>query len=113
MNEEPFRFVANVYVVFKDKDRYLLQLRSIATKFEVNQYSVVAGHVDGNETMLEAAKRETKEEIGIDLDIKHLKVAHVVHRKQSDQERVDFFVVPDSWQGTPVINEPDKAEDLR
>lgn len=107
-----FKAVPNVYLVFKEGDKYLLQFRSTTVDYEAGQYCVVAGHVEGNETIREAAKREAEEEIGVVIELDDLKVCHVVHRLCSDQERIDFFIKAKKWQGQAVIKEPDKCVNL-
>jgi hypothetical protein len=36
-----------------------------------------------------------------------------MHRKQSNEERVNFFFVGTEWRGHPRIMEPLKCDDLR
>jgi len=75
------------------------------------KYSLIAGHLDGNETVSQAMIREAFEEAKIKIDPSDLVPATVIHR-MSDQEYVDFFFVAKKWTGTPVIAEPDKCDDL-
>ena len=61
---------------------------------------------------MQAATREAKEEVGVDLSEKDLVFSTVLHRIEGD-ERVDFFVQVLQWPGEPFNAEPDKCDDLR
>lgn len=105
------RFPVTVHILFKRDDKVLL-LRRANTGYEDGNYSVVAGHIDGGETIIHAAIREIKEEAGVDVLPEELKVAGVMHRHEGD-ERIDFFLVIQNWQGILINAEPGKCDDLR
>lgn len=97
------------------KDRKILLLRRFNTGYEDGKYSMVAGHADVNESFTQCAIREAKEEAGIDVDSKDLKVAHVMHRNSrtpENNERVDVFFVANKWSWEIINKEPDKCDDL-
>jgi 8-oxo-dGTP pyrophosphatase MutT (NUDIX family) len=98
--------------MFFVRDAHVLLLRRFNTGYEDGNYSVPAGHLDGGETVVQAAIRETSEEIGLALDSTDVEVAGVMHRKSGD-ERVDFFVVVTRWTGEPTNCEPTKCDELR
>jgi hypothetical protein len=54
-----------------------------------------------------------KEEIGITIDPKDLQVAHVMQRKASQDERIDFFMTATAYSGEVTNCEPHKCDDLR
>lgn len=62
-------------------------------------YSLPAGHVDGNETIQVAMSREAKEEINIDILPEDLSILHMMHRKSSDSEYMDFFFEAKKFSG--------------
>ncbi|MBI3158227.1 MAG: NUDIX domain-containing protein [Chloroflexi bacterium] len=90
----------------------ILLLRRFNTGYEDGKYSVPAGHLEGGEPVLAAAAREAREEVGVQLDAAGLEVVGVMHRRSED-ERIDFFVLADDWEGEPTNAEPDKCDDLR
>jgi 8-oxo-dGTP diphosphatase len=93
------------------RDRHVLLLRRFNTGYEDGNYSVPAGHLDGNETVIQAAIREAREEVGIELSPAEASMVGTMHRKSGD-ERIDSFVVASSWSGEPANCEPDECDDL-
>lgn len=53
--------------VINSHQQVLLQKRSANKRFDPNKWALCAGHVDYHESLIDAAKREVKEEIGLDL----------------------------------------------
>lgn len=105
-----FRLVAAVHV-FLVRGEEVLLLRRCNTGYEDGNYSVVAGHLDGGETVRDAAVRETREEAGITLRPDDIQVVGVMHRR-STEERVDFFVATTEWSGRISNREPHKCDEL-
>jgi len=104
----PFLVAVHLFFLMDDK---ILLLRRFNTGYEDGNYSVVAGHVDAGETVTQAAVREAFEEAGVSLQLENLEVVHVMNRKSND-ERVDFFIVVNAWDGEIQNKEPDKCDDL-
>jgi ADP-ribose pyrophosphatase YjhB (NUDIX family) len=76
------------------------------------KYSLVSGHLDGNESITSAMIREAQEEAGMQIQKKDLQPATVLHRKSPDAEYIDFFFVIKEWEGEPKVMEPDKCDNL-
>lgn len=110
MTTEKFKLRAAVYLL-PIKDNKVLLSRRFNTGWMDGKYSLISGHIDGNETVFEAMVREALEEADLKIDPKDLIPATVIHRK-SDVEYIDFFFVVKKWQGTPTIKEPNKCDDL-
>ena len=108
---ERFRLVPEVYLLLMD-ERGILLSRRYRTGYEDGNYSVVAGHVDGDEPARAAMVREAREEAGIAIEPAALVLRHVMHRR-SDRESVGFFFSCRAWAGEPVNREPHKCDDLR
>lgn len=104
------KFPATIHLFFFREDQILL-LRRLNTGYRDGEYSVPAGHLDGDETVMAAAMREASEEVGLQLDMEDIVFSSVMHRKE-DEERVDFFVRVQAWKDNPFNNEPDKCDEL-
>lgn len=108
------RFTAPVAVhLFLTRDDHILLLRRFNTGYEDGNYSVIAGHLDGGETVLDAICREAREEAGIDLDQATTRIVQVMHRLSPDSERIDYFLVANRWSGEITNREPEKCDELR
>jgi 8-oxo-dGTP pyrophosphatase MutT (NUDIX family) len=108
----PTRFTTPVAVhLFLIRGDEILLLRRFNTGYEDGKYSVIAGHLDGGETVLAAMSREAREEAGIELV--NTEVAGVMHRRATDGERIDFFVACHDWAGEIENLEPAKCDELR
>jgi 8-oxo-dGTP pyrophosphatase MutT (NUDIX family) len=108
------RFTAPVAVhLFLLRDDRILLLRRFNTGYEDGRYSVIAGHLDGGEGVIEAMCREAREEAGIELDRDATTVVGVMHRQSPDSERIDFFLAATRWSGEIRNLEPEKCDELR
>jgi 8-oxo-dGTP pyrophosphatase MutT (NUDIX family) len=105
------RFPITVHLLFF-RDAKILLIRRFKTGYRDGEYSVPAGHLDGDETIKAAAAREAAEEVGVHIEPRDLFFSSVMHRNEGD-ERVDFFVHVRAWSGEPVNKEPNKCDDLR
>lgn len=103
-------FPVTVHLFFIREDKVLLS-RRFNTGYADGQYSVPAGHLDGGETVRDAAAREAREETGVRIEAGDIHFSSVMHRIEGD-ERVDFFVQVLKWNGEPFNAEPDKCDDL-
>ncbi len=98
--------------LFIIKDNQILLLRRFNTGYEDGKYSVCAGHVEANESYIDAMIREAKEEIGIDIEKDHLKAIQIMHRK-SESERMDYFFECKQFEGNVSNCELDKCDELK
>jgi 8-oxo-dGTP diphosphatase len=104
------KFPATVHLLFFRGDRILL-LRRFQTGYRDGEYSMPAGHLDGGETVVAAAIREAREEVGVEIAPEAVLFSSVMHRCEGD-ERIDFFVEVKAWHGEPFNAEPHKCDDL-
>ncbi|MFA7315627.1 MAG: NUDIX domain-containing protein [Candidatus Paceibacterota bacterium] len=107
---EKFKLIPAVHLILI-KDNKVLLLRRFNTGYEDGNYSVPAGHLDGNESATSAMAREALEEACVRINSKDFEVVHVMHRK-AETERVDFFLVAKNYEGELKIGEVNKCDDL-
>ncbi len=115
-DKKRFKITPAVYLVLV-KDGKILLLRRCNTGHHDGEYSFVAGHLNGRETVRQAMAREAKEEADIKIKTDNLEIIHVMNRNSKNnsvdiRERIDFFIKAESWQGEPKNMEIDKCDDL-
>lgn len=109
---EKFKYIGSSYLILIEENKVLLLKRS-NTGYMDGYYGLPSGHLDGNETARQGGAREIKEEIGIIVEPLDLRVVHVMHRKAENDERIDFFVTTNRYQGEIANCEPHKCEELK
>jgi 8-oxo-dGTP diphosphatase len=105
------KFPVTVHL-FLFRGKQILLLRRYQTSYMDGNYSVPAGHLDGEETVRMAGIREASEEIGIRFEPEDMFFAGVFHRHEGD-ERVDFFFEVRKWNGEPFNAEPEKCDEIK
>ncbi|MBN1991403.1 MAG: NUDIX domain-containing protein [Anaerolineae bacterium] len=98
MKRAKLSVVAHVFLV--RSDTFLLARRS-NTGFEDGNYGPVGGHLEGGESIRQAAIRECREEIGVEIELASLKVIGVTHYHSLTGEGIDFFLSASHWTGEP------------
>jgi 8-oxo-dGTP pyrophosphatase MutT (NUDIX family) len=112
--KERYKYIAAVYLILQKENKILL-LKRANTGYEDGNYSMVAGHMDGNETIKQAIIREAKEEAGITIEEQNIEIATFLHRKsvpEDQPERMDFFLKCENWTGDVTNIEQDKCSEL-
>ncbi|MFA5086807.1 MAG: NUDIX domain-containing protein [Candidatus Paceibacterota bacterium] len=109
--KQRFKITPAVYLVLFKGDKVLLMRRQ-NTDFHPGDYGLPSGHLEGDETLVQAMIREAKEEIGTTFNPTEIKLAHAMHRKMPTEERVSFFFTVDNWEGEPKIMEPHKCDNM-
>jgi len=133
MSAPPFTLVPAAYVYLlrhapgaADRDtgaastatQVLLQLRRNTGYMDGHWACGASGHVEAAESVLEAALRETDEELGIGVEAKDLSALTAMHRTNdlggaALEQRIDLFFTLRTWAGTPNVREPAKNAGLR
>jgi 8-oxo-dGTP pyrophosphatase MutT (NUDIX family) len=110
--KERFKAYVAAYLVLVKEGQVLL-LRRYNTGYQDGKYSLVAGHLDGDETAGQCILREAAEEAGIALKPEELEVVHVQHRRAPDREYIDIYLCASKWGGDVSNLEPEKCDELR
>lgn len=95
----------------------LLQLRRGTSYMDGWWACGAAGHVEQGETVLRAAVREAREELGLEVDPADLTLVSTGQRTcpvpSEAAERIDFFLTATTWAGEPTVQEADRTAELR
>ena len=94
------------------KNGKILLLRRAHTGYRDGYYSLPAGHVEENESVMASTVRGSFEEIGVRVNQEDLLFVHALHNKENDK-RLFFFFRANRWSGEPYNKEPEKCDDLR
>jgi len=117
--KQRFKFIPAVYLILKSKDgKQVLLSRRNNTGYKDGYYSMVAGHLEGDEPLTVALAREAEEEAGITINPSDLTLVHTVHlrseiKDSTDDERVTFYFETDTYQGTLQNMEPHKCDEMK
>lgn len=93
-NTDRYSLRAAVYLLLI-KDGKLLLGRRTNTSWRNGQYSLIAGHLDPDESLRTAMIREAQEEAGITISSDDLKFVHVMHHVENEAY-LDFFFTADT-----------------
>jgi 8-oxo-dGTP diphosphatase len=110
---ERYRSIIDVHVILRRKGKILL-LRRAGNVYATGMLCLPSGHLEDGESILSAAVRETKEEIGIALEPEALRLALSIHERHpgTTHARIGFAFEPASWHGEPVNAESGKCSEL-
>jgi 8-oxo-dGTP pyrophosphatase MutT (NUDIX family) len=110
---EKEKFLSSVYLIIKnDKGKILLQRRQ-GTKLWPGFLALPAGHIDEKENAYDAAIREAKEELGIEITINDIVDTFVVNRRnKSLMPYYDVYFEINNYTNQITINEPEKCSEL-
>lgn len=122
MDETLFETVEASYVWLervRKSNKEVLLIQRANTGFFDGMWCVPAGRLDiieeANppiwETPVEAGIRETKEEVGVDIDPGNLHLLFSLARvaEEGDHLRMDHLLYARRWNGEPYNNEPNRA----
>jgi len=106
------KVVPSVFTIVSQNKKVLL-LRRANTGWLDGWYDLPAGHLEDQEKLKVGAARELKEETGIIVATKDLRLVHVYqnhHRPKTPH--YGFIFQASKWSGKPKIVEPDKCDDM-
>ncbi len=92
------------------KGEFLIQKRTPNKKFFPNMWSQTGGGVDEGETTLQAALRECKEELGIDINTNNIELILSFRRKY---DFVDVWLVKQEIELSSLVLQEDEVSDVK
>lgn len=106
-------FPAAVHVLLRDAEGKILFMRRTGTKLYDGWLGLPAGHVDAGEFPHDAAAREMKEELGLDVDVSFADAARSNRLYGDGHMYFDtFYDLGTGWLGRPVVKESGKCSGL-
>jgi len=78
------------------------------TKPNGGNYTLVGGTIEEKETARETLIRESFEEAGIRLRAENLTLAHVLHKRKKNQQRITLYFKASEWEGKLKARETHK-----
>lgn len=113
MKKDREKFLSSIYLIIKNKEGEILLQRRQGTKLWPGFLALPAGHLDVGEDAYEAAIREAKEELDIDIKVDNISDVFVVNRKnKSLLPYYDVYFELNGYNGEIKINEPNKCSEL-
>ena len=107
------KFLSSIYLIIKNENDEILLQRRQGTKLWPGFLALPAGHIDEGENAYEAAIREAKEELDIDISIEDIVDTFVVNRKNNSlSSYYDVYFELGSYCGEIKIKEPEKCSEL-
>lgn len=103
-----------IFRIMNGKKQVLLHRRANTGYMDGMWDFAGSGHVDEDESAVQATIRECKEEIGIDVDEKDVAFFHLSHRvgREGTATYYDIYFAVSNFNGTPYIAEPEKCSGL-
>ena len=103
-------------ILIRDENKILLGHKSNKIKdtggiYEPDTWSLPGGKQEYDETIIEGAKRETKEETNLDVDDLH--IFGCDEQIEKDRHFILIYVIADSYKGNLKVMEPDKEDEWR
>ncbi|MBH0778467.1 NUDIX hydrolase [Nocardia bovistercoris] len=105
------KVTGDVHLLLRRGDEVLFGRRR-NTGFEDGAWHLPSGHLEADESVVDALIREADEEIGVRIEPNDVRFTHIMHNSSSGG-RIAFFFTARTWQGEPVNREPDKCGDLK
>lgn len=109
---ERFKQVGGVFNIILKDNKVLMELRK--NKFDAGLYSLVGGCMEDGETVKQAAVREIKEEVNLDVCEQDVEVISVFHRITPDNwQSIEFVLLVHKFSGDSELMENNVCGDLR
>ena len=106
-------FLSSIYLIIKNENGEILLQRRQGTKLWPGYLALPAGHIDEGENAYEAAIREAREELGVEIKVKDIIDTFVVNRKnKSLPSYYDVYFEISQYLGEIRIAEPEKCFEL-
>ncbi len=111
-----FMYTTPAYVgTILKKDTQVLLVKRRNTDWAAECWNFPGGLLEEHETLMQAAIRETQEEVGVTVDQKDFNLVHVLQVKKggtNTKDIIGFYFIAEAWKGTAVNNELHRHSDI-
>lgn len=108
------RHLIDVHILLLRDDEVLLSQRRDPNPEFDGLWHAPSGKLDAGESVLDAAAREAREEVGVLIEPTDLEHVHTIHVNGSGPEpRLGLFFATRRWIGEPSNCEPEKCQALQ
>lgn len=110
---ERYKLPVFVAVIVQQEDQILL-LKRQNTGWMDGFWGMPGGSLEPDETIADAAARETYEEVGILINPVDLELVHVMHvRRGGKKDVLGFVFIAHAWKGIAENREPHRCNDVQ
>jgi mutator protein MutT len=103
------RAIANVVAgIMTERGKFLVEKRRADDEADPGFVEIPGGHVDPDETLEEALRREMREELGIKVESARLVEKSLATATNGERQRIHYFHV-DKWNGTIDSKEAERV----
>src|SRR5256712_13796034 len=103
------RIIADVVAgILMEKGKFLVEKRRVDDEADPGYIEIPGGHVDPDETLEDALRREMKEELGIDVEKAKLIQRSLYRATNGERQRIHYFHVG-KWKGGIRTKEPERV----
>lgn len=110
---EPDRLLVRCAVhLFLIKEGKVLVEKRKNREYGNNELDVIASHILGNESAIDAIIRTAKTEVNIDIKKEDLKIIQVMHQKCIPYEYINYFFIADDYTGELKNNDVEYCDGI-
>jgi 8-oxo-dGTP diphosphatase len=109
-----YKLPAYVGIILKKEIQVLLVQRH-NTDWMSGYWNFPGGLLEENETVTQAAARETLEEVGATVNPRDFIFSHILHvraNNKNTQDILGLYFIAEKWNGTPINKEPHRHSDV-
>ncbi len=111
MEPERYKLRCAVHLFLIQDGKILVEKRK-NREYGNNELDVIASHILGNESAIDAIIRTAKTEVNIDIKKEDLKIIQVMHQKSEPYEYINYFFVSQKYTGELKNNDIDYCDGI-
>ena len=98
--------VDTIAVIVARDGSLLVERRKLTKETDPGKIAIPGGHVEDGESLLDACRRELREELGLTCEVFSF-IVSLPHRTDSEDQIVHYFSC-DGWRGVPRCHEAEE-----